>query len=34
MAATDIALARMQVAKISDGINQAAGPIPMLKKAK
>jgi hypothetical protein len=32
--AMDIAFARMLVAKISDGINQAPGPIPTLKKER
>mmetsp|Transcript_22960 Transcript_22960/g.50031 ORF Transcript_22960/g.50031 Transcript_22960/m.50031 type:complete len:155 (-) Transcript_22960:1289-1753(-) len=32
--ATDIPFARMLVGKISDGISQAAGPIPMLKNER
>mmetsp|Transcript_12447 Transcript_12447/g.19177 ORF Transcript_12447/g.19177 Transcript_12447/m.19177 type:complete len:153 (+) Transcript_12447:332-790(+) len=32
--ANDIALARMDKEKISEGINHAPGPIPRLKKAK
>lgn len=32
--ANDMALARTTVGKISDGINQAPGPIPILKNAK
>jgi hypothetical protein len=32
--AIDIALTRMHVANISDGISQEPGPMPMLKNAR